>query len=129
MPLRRPTARPGWSAASALVLVVLVGPFACRDDASAPAEHDAPAAGGDSDAAEAQRRREAIAGLEAWEESERAATDFASVPPWSEAAGADPFRIVARPGGAIGLLRGLGQEMVDGQPQAAGNDRLQLFPS
>ena len=58
---------------------------------------------------EAQRRRDAIAALTRWEESERAATDFASLPPWSEAAGADPFRILARPDGAIALLRGRGQ--------------------
>ena len=109
MPFRR-TAFVGWSA-SAFVLAALASTVsACGDDAASTSRDEPPAAASDdAEAAEAKRRREAIAALTRWEESQRAATDFAAVPPWSEAAGADPFRILARPGGAIGLLRGLGR--------------------
>lgn len=109
MPSRR-TALMGWSAASAFVLAALASTVsACRDEAPDQTRDEPAAASDDTEAVEAKRRREAIAALTRWEESERAATDFAAVAPWSEAAGADPFAILARPGGAIGLLRGLGR--------------------
>lgn len=95
---------------SALVLAALASTFgACRDEAPETTRDEPAAVSDDAEAIEAKRRREAIAALTRWEESQRAATDFATVAPWSEAAGADPFRIFARPGGAIGLLRGLGR--------------------
>lgn len=47
--------------------------------------------------------------LTSFEDARRRATDFATVPPWPELAGADPYRIspLAPPGaGAAGILRG-----------------------
>jgi len=105
------SARRTSSVASALVLVALTSTaWGCRDDAPAtPSAEGSDSADAESDAELAKQRHQALAELTRWEEAQRASTGFATLPPWSEAAGPDPFRIRARPGGAIGLLRGRGQ--------------------
>jgi len=72
------------------------------------------------EAAESDRRREALKELNGWEATRRAEADFAALPPWSEAAGPDPFRVrLLADGTRLGLLRGRGALV---RMDAAGNE-------
>lgn len=92
----------GWWSASLLL--------ACGEAPESSPSRDEPVATPSAEGAEAERRDAALAELTRFEDTRRAQTDFATVAPWSEASGANPFRVRTLASGAVlGLLRGRGE--------------------